>query len=619
LTCRCKPGALLQFHRAIIQVCRSSPERVTIPVHRLTRFGSVLTGVCLLFATWSAIANRADESGGFDGAAELPRIRVKSSLTDTPAPGKVRHVSAGNNLQQALNSADCGDTLELERGATFAGKFLFPAKKCDDSHWIIVRTSAPDSALPPEGTRLTPCYGGVNSLSGRPAFQCNSVENVLSKLDYPAKSGSGPIAFASRANHYRLIGLEVTRSNPEASISNLIGLQEGAAVDHLVFDRMWIHGTAQEETARGIQLGGSTYVAVVDSFFSDFHCIAITGTCTDSQAISGGNGELAMGSYKIVNNFLEASGENILFGGGHATVSAADIEIRRNHLFRPLNWKPDSPEFVGARDGHAFIVKNNFELKNAQRVLFEGNILENTWGGFSQVGFSILLTPKNQNNACPACRVTDVTIRYNKIHHVGGGFQIANIRSDAGGTALDGGRYSIHDNILDDIESTEMKANGVFAQIFGKSPPLHDVTIDHNTGFAPKVLFTVGADADGPKISNFVFTNNLASAGARQIGSTGGGQANCAYGADKAAASEIFTSCFPGAKITHNAVVGGSGWPKENLTPKNLEALGFSGARADKVTDYHLRPDSRAKNAAVDGRDLGADVDAVEAATAGAR
>src|SRR5690349_3215665 len=173
-------------------------------MHRLTRLVSTLAGICLFVATFSVIAAaHPEESGSFDGPAELPRVHVKSSLSATPAPGKVRRVSAGNNLQQALNSADCGDTLELERGAAFTGKLLFPAKKCDDSHWIIIRTSAPDSALPREDTRLTPCYGGVSSLPGRPAFQCNSTENVLAKLEYPAKSGSGPIAFASGANHYR--------------------------------------------------------------------------------------------------------------------------------------------------------------------------------------------------------------------------------------------------------------------------------------------------------------------------------------------------------------------------------------------------------------------------------
>jgi hypothetical protein len=73
------------------------------------------------------------------------------------------------------------------------------------------------------------------------------------------------------------------------------------------------------------------------------------------------------------------------------------------------------PGFVGGFDGNPFIVKNLFELKNAERVLFESNILENSWGGFSQAGFAILLTPKNQalhaGNVCPSCQVTDVTIR----------------------------------------------------------------------------------------------------------------------------------------------------------------------------------------------------------------
>ena len=63
-------------------------------------------------------------------------------------------------------------------------------------------------------------------------------------------------------------------------------------------------------------------------------------------------------------------------------------------MYKPLTWKPDQPGFVGGTSGRPFIVKNLFELKNAQRVLFEGNILENTWGGFSQKGFAIVLTPK---------------------------------------------------------------------------------------------------------------------------------------------------------------------------------------------------------------------------------
>jgi hypothetical protein len=589
-------------------------------VFKLVGLLLVIGRIYLFFAAVAfTCAMHAENSGDFDGPAELPRVYIRSSLSDTPSPRKVRTVIGGSNLQQAINSAACGDTLLLQAGATFTGKLVFPAKNCDDSHWITLRTSAADSALPPEGKRLTPCYAGVSSLPGRPDLHCASAENVLAKLEFSAKGGSGPIVFASGANHYRLIALEVTRSAAGANIYSLISLEPNAKVDHVIFDRMWIHGLAQDETGRGIQLGGSSYVAVVDSFFTDFHCIAISGACTDSQAIAGGTGDIPMGPYKIVNNFLEASGEDVMFGGGPATLSPTDIEIRRNHMFRPLNWKPDSPDFVGARDGHAFIVKNDFELKNAQRVLLEGNILENTWGGFTQVGFSVVLSPKNQNNACPACRVTDVTIRYNRIIHMAGGFQIANVPSDAGGSSTDGGRYSIHDNVLEDIEAAELKGNGVFAQIVGQTPALHDVTIDHNTAFAPNVLFNVGASADGPKISNFVFSNNLVAAGTRQIGSIGGGPANCAFVAGKLGPSGVFANCFPGSRITHNAVVGGDGWPKENLTPKNLEAVGLVGVLNHKITDYHLRPDSPVKHSASDGKDLGADLEMIESAIAGVR
>jgi len=380
---------------------------------------------------------------------------------------------------------------------------------------------------------------------------------------------------------------------------------------------MWIHGLAQDETTRGLQFGGSTYVGVIDSFFTDFHCVAISGACTDAQAIAGGNGDNPMGPYKILNNFLEAAAEDVIFGGGPATLSPSDIEIRHNHMFRPMNWKPDSPNFIGGRDGHAFIVKNDFELKNAQRVLLEGNVMENSWGGFTQRGFAVLLTPKNQApNVCPLCRVTDVTIRHNRMMHMGNGFQIANVLSDTGGTSTDGGRYSIHDNILEDIDGAAYNGGGNFAQISGWAPALHDVTIDHNTGFAQNALLNVGAQAAGPKISNFVFTNNLVSAGARWILSTGG-RTNCAFHPERQGPAGVLASCFENYKFSHNGIIGASGLPKENIGLKDLMDVGFASLQQGKILDLHLRPGSRCKNAGTDRKDLGADVDEVKEATAG--
>jgi hypothetical protein len=280
-----------------------------------------------------------------------------------------------------------------------------------------------------------------------------STHNVVAKIEFDSNNGSGPLTFLSGANHYRFLGLEITRGTPGASITALAFVKSDGTAHHLVFDRIWMHGTAQDETACGLGMVNMTDVAVVDSFFTDFHCVAVTGSCTDAQALGSGGGHTPSGPYKIENNFLEASGENILFGGGGATHTPADIEIRGNYLFKPMTWKPGEPGFVGGLSGRPFIVKNHFELKNAQRVLFEDNLLENVWGGFSQNGFSVLLTPKNQNNHCPSCIVTDVTMRYNEIKNVGGVFTIANGLSDAGGASSGGERYSIHDLVVEDVHA----------------------------------------------------------------------------------------------------------------------------------------------------------------------
>jgi len=100
----------------------------------------------LLFLIGMAFAQAdpgvSNNSGSFDGPAELPRLYVQSSLINTPAPGKTISVTAGGSLKAALASANCGDTIELQAGAEFQGNINLPAKPCDDQHWIVIRTSA---------------------------------------------------------------------------------------------------------------------------------------------------------------------------------------------------------------------------------------------------------------------------------------------------------------------------------------------------------------------------------------------------------------------------------------------------------------------------------------------
>ncbi|PYV64852.1 MAG: hypothetical protein DMG95_03310, partial [Acidobacteria bacterium] len=241
--------------------------------------------------------------------------------------------------------------------------------------------------------------------------------------------------------------------------------------------------------------------------------------------------------YRITGNFLEASTENILFGGGNATTTPTDIEIRQNHFFKPMTWMIGQPGFVGGPTGNAFMVKNHLELKNASRVLIEGNIFENTWGGFSQAGYSILLTPKNQagvngTNLCPICAVTDVTIRFNTISHAGAGISLANVTSANNGTALYGARYSIHDVTIDDISISKYKGNGNLVMVLSgwATNSLNNVSVNHITGFPDPVapILYVGNSITDPPMYGFTFTNNLVSQVLYPVWTTGGGTSNCA-------------------------------------------------------------------------------------------
>jgi len=564
-------------------------------------------------------------TSGYDGPAELPRIYIQSAMANTPAPGATITVNSGGDFQSALNSASCGDTIALQAGATFSGVFTFPAKSCDDNHWIIVRTSAPDSALPAEGSRLTPCYAGVASLPGRPAFNCTSTSNVLAKLVMPTAS-LGPIIFASGANYYRLTGLEVTRLAGTGIVYSLASVKSGGTASNVILDRVWLHGTAKDETEKGLEFGGLSYASVVDSFFTDLHCISVSGSCTDASALSGGANS-PVGPFKIVDNFLESSGENILFGGAESATTPADIEIRQNHLFKPLTWLKGQAGYVGGTNGNPFIVKNFFELKNAQRVLFEANIMENTWGGFSQNGYGIVLTPKNQaasgnsSNLCPNCLVTDVTVRYDTMSHVGGGLEIANGLSDNGGAAFEGQRYSIHDLTVDDINPVKYVGSGHFAEITSAlgAPLLQNVSINHVTAFPPSGLFTIGGVAGGTKIPSFIFTNSLVMAGTYPIWSTGG-TANCAY-YDKPLTT--FTACFNPYSFATNALIAtpsgfpSTVWPAGNLFPASVAAVQFVNYNNGIGGNYQLLPSSPYKNAGSDGKDLGADIDTILSETAG--
>jgi hypothetical protein len=571
--------------------------------------------------------------GDNDGPAELPKTCFYTALDATPSPGNKIKVTADSDLADALDKAKCGDTLLLATGASFPLR-EFPRKNCDDQHYITVRTDAADSELPPEGTRISPAWAGVASLPGRPAYAqpAGGPAKRMAAIETLKPTG---LEFG---DHYRFIGIE-WKPAPNRGILRLLFTKGG---DHLIFDRNWMHSEDGQEMVAGLGIAqGGTYIAVIHSYMNDFICIARTGRCTDAKAIGGGGGDFPVHTIKVVDNFLEASGENILFGGSEAASNPEDFEIRRNYFFKPTFWNPNSPDHREPTP----IVKNIFELKSANRLLFEANYLENSWGGFSQVGSAIVLTPRNggsRNNpvaTCPRCAVTNITIRYVWVRKMNQLLLIANPQDSV--EPAPGNRYSIHDVVAEGLRYPECgkACGGAQNQVSGggagmpSESVLHDVSVSHITFISmstPHSLFILnGPPAGAPpgtQMSNISWTDTLADAGVFGAAPTGGGNTNCASLGSYASPADRLKACWrPGVFKGNVLAVGGEArqgagdWPEGNHIVGDQKSIGYVNLNHGLDGDYHLAASSKFKGKATDGKDPGADIDAVLQAISGIR
>jgi len=231
-------------------------------------------------------------------------------------------VNAGGNLQAALDAARPGDTIVLQAGAVFTGSFKLPAK--GGTAYITIRSSAADSSLPPAGSRISPASAPL-----------------LAKIR--STNAGAALRTAAGASYWRLQFLEISPSS-STSGANLVDFGSAGSSQstlasvpqHLVIDRCYLHGDPGFGQRRGVALNSGD-TQIVNSYFSDFK-----GVTQDTQAIAGWNGP---GPYLIDNNYLEAAGENILFGGGDPSIPnlvPGRIVIRRNLVTKPLAWMTQS-------------------------------------------------------------------------------------------------------------------------------------------------------------------------------------------------------------------------------------------------------------------------------------
>jgi hypothetical protein len=578
--------------------------------------------------------------GTNDGPATLPQSCYDTDLSVTPSPGKTTLVSAGQSVGAKLSKAACGDVVELAAGTSFA-PFTVPFKDCDANHYITIRTSAPDASLPAEGTRITPCFAGLASLPNHPAYPCPAPANVMAQIVVVNPNGSG-IAFAAGADYYRFIGLEVTRAAGIGTVRNLINANHA---NHVIFDRMWIHGTETDTTSFGVSLDTSNYIAVIDSYLDNFHCSSTAPGCLDNKAITGGSSAVTPeGTWKFVNNFLEAAAETIGFGiaSSSTTVAPVDIEIRHNYMYRPTSWMLGDPNY----NGLSFTVRDHVVFKNGLRALLEGNVLQNSWAGFGKAygqeqGPAFLLSPRIAGAAvsCATCFVTNITIRYNYASHLPQAIAFTSPGNTTEKYASGNNSFSIHDDVFDDLNypgcsgCATVFSNAIFGGTNANVPPLsdvlHDLTINHITEVSsapPLGLLSIGGTtaAFPPQESNILISNSIFYAGTKGFTNPGGGTASCEV-VSSGAPQAIFDNCWSSYTFAANVVVGGAALPLKNLTwpastflPPTDSDIQFVNLNGGIGGDYHLQTTSPYSAAGTDGQDIGANLDSVNTYTSGA-
>lgn len=612
-------------------------------------------------------------ANGFGAGYVTPAL--PRAVPDTTMPmqtgATVTVASDCSDLQSKIDAANYGDTILIPAAATCVGHYILRYKS-SGSGWIIIRTAAPDSQLPPSGTRIGPAYS-----------------SVMPKLLTP--DTAPVITTEDMAHNYRLIGLEIAAGPTAATDPNhenygLVVIGDPAATaatslaSNIVIDRDYIHCSPTQYCKRGVDMESSN-TSVVDSTISEIH-----NPGQDTQAIESYNGA---GPFKITNNFLEAAGENVMFGGAdpaitgvtaaistcsrssnlvtctanstaglqnassvisglaptdlngsqvitvtdgaHFTYSStgpnevttqggyanqgglvpSDITIEHNYFFKPQNWNTQASDY----NGLDYTVKDILELKNAQRVLVEGNVFDHNWGGQGQSGWALELTPRNQSKGCPWCVVQDVTFEYNILQNIEAGANLLSADDPSGGWWSDYLKRILFSNNLWMGGPLQVMDGALLQLLDGGSTyvdtPMADVTFDHNTVFQGGNIFNAG-DASGRYMSNFTITNNIFPHNAYGMKADNGG-------AGTSALNQYFGATW---NCTNNVIEGiqlsgytASQYPPGNFFPASWIPVGFLNLAAG---DYHLSSSSPYAGAATDGSNIGADINALDAATAGA-
>jgi hypothetical protein len=537
----------------------------------------------------------------FSGAklgAQTPQLPLTIPNSTYPTPtGQSTPVHSSDDIQSAIDAANCGDELVLDAGVTWQGNFTLPNKNCSgalNGGWVIVRTSG-ESSMPAQGTRATvsdlPYMATLCSANGEPVLANITNSSLTARaaafywfegLEITLCSGADAV-FWNAVLFYMPTGMSMPTGPPEDDTP-------GGMPHDIVFSHSYIHGVPNTDNMiRGLYLDGYNYT-VIDSTVNNWQA-----SSQDSQAFMM---DCGTGDILIQNNDMEASADSMLIAAPECAQVPGDITVFNNYFTKQTAWYPQ------------FILKNFVEFKNGQRILVTGNVMANGFAA-AQDGAGVLINPRTWTGSeapgtwASVALVSDVTATYNVIHDTGLGTDIASEDSycTRAMNCIPSARVLFQNNLFYNIDLANASD-----WCFQLDAP-NELTIDHNTCVSANTfsqsLFVDTYPNTDTSVTNNIFSQDVGGQGVSgpaaialdsQFGDNSGGviENNGGYAPGwltatltewqscGCASQTLFSSVSPFANLTTYPVVSGSvfsgagtdgldlGWSATTVTVNNI-------------------------------------------------
>ena len=534
------------------------------------------------------------------------------------------HNPSANKFQLTCDKPASKEGPAMHFRSPAAGSTLRMAAYPRKLYPIVIRTTTPDSELPPPGTRISPEWRSKLATLEADApltvapYTGNGFKNQAASTTVFSFGNIDGNVHPMVANTW-LVGLElVTGDNSKVKSDDpepwaaLISLPISSSDNYV--DRCYIHGRGYpNRITTAIWWDGrnngflNSYFDKLDYWHSVKGCQSVPSRFVSegTNAMIGGEGP---GPYLFINNYVEGAG-NLWHhdGGGGIERPQNDYLYVRNTFSVPAKYQFGAP----GSDGRSYYNRQPLEWKGGHRILLDGNIFDHN---FHHVATSTVLFTSVGVNSGLGYGIGDVTITNNTWEHVpavmtvvstqGGQYQTApinrvlvrnNVMNDINGA------YSVP---LDGLNGCDSECHcrpwtGWVFQGFGDG---EDRIVNRNNitdlaGIAP-VLFRIGSgNTEGLKVTDNLLDIEAGGASVEGDVNDAGGQAKCA---DQPEGERTLACHSPGMQMTNNVLTssGGKGAVRGSWSGKN-----------NIVADR-----SKARSLSEETKGMGADLNALEVA-----